>query len=161
MKFKFGMLVGLLVCGQVVQAEEDNASPLLKIVHSQVNYQLNADGSYTKTEEQIIQLARVVDELGVPVMAYGLRTDFMGRLFPGSEALMRFADEIREARSVCWCGKRATMILRTDAEGRVLREGASILVIGRPITQAADPKDAARRIAADIGIVSTRASLGQ
>ncbi|WP_316677182.1 DUF3857 domain-containing protein [uncultured Tolumonas sp.] len=55
MKFKFGMLVGLLVCGQVVQAEEDNASPLLKIVHSQVNYQLNADGSYTKTEEQIIQ----------------------------------------------------------------------------------------------------------
>jgi Transglutaminase-like enzymes, putative cysteine proteases len=55
MKFKFGILVGLLVCGQVVQAEEDNASPLLKIVHSQVNYQLNADGSYTKTEEQIIQ----------------------------------------------------------------------------------------------------------
>lgn len=82
------------------------------------------------TENQIIQLARVVDELGVPVMAYGLRTDFMGRLFPGSEALMRFADEIREARSVCWCGKRATMILRTDAEGRVLREGASILVGG-------------------------------
>ncbi|WP_024872314.1 DUF3857 domain-containing transglutaminase family protein [Tolumonas lignilytica] len=55
MKYKFGIFVGLLVCGQVVHAEEDNTSPLLKIVHSQVNYQLNADGSYTKTEEQVIQ----------------------------------------------------------------------------------------------------------
>ena len=55
MKYKFGIFVGLLVCGQVVNAEEDNTSPLVKIVHSQVNYQLNADGSYTKTEEQVIQ----------------------------------------------------------------------------------------------------------
>lgn len=55
MKYWFGMFVGLFACGQAVQAEEDNVSPLLKIVHSQVDYQLNADGSYTKTEEQIIQ----------------------------------------------------------------------------------------------------------
>lgn len=82
------------------------------------------------SEAQIVQLARVVDNLGVPVMAYGLRTDFMGRLFTGSDALMRLADEIREVRAVCWCGKRATMVLRTGPDGQVVREGVSVAVGG-------------------------------
>ncbi|MCU0790869.1 MAG: thymidine kinase, partial [Nitratireductor sp.] len=55
-------------------------------------------------EEQVWQLARVVDELGVPVMCYGLRTDFQGKLFPGSKALLAIADELREVRTICWCG---------------------------------------------------------
>lgn len=79
---------------------------------------------------QVEQLTRIVDQLGVPVMAYGLRTDFRGELFPGSEALFRYADEIREARSVCWCGSRATMILRTDEAGNVVKDGEQIVVGG-------------------------------
>lgn len=81
-------------------------------------------------EAQVEGLARAVDEFGVPVMTYGLRTDFMGRLFPGSDALFRLADEIREIRAVCWCGKRATMVLRLDGDGRPVRQGEKIAVGG-------------------------------
>lgn len=79
---------------------------------------------------QVVELSRAVDDLGVPVMCYGLRTDFMGSLFPGSEALFRLSDEIREARSVCWCGSRATMVLRLDSDGKPMESGEQIAVGG-------------------------------
>ncbi|MBO9715196.1 thymidine kinase [Sphingomonas sp.] len=73
---------------------------------------------------QVRQLARLADELGIPVLAYGLRTDFQGRLFPGSAELLALADSLVEIKSVCECGRKATMNLRVDAEGRAVREGA-------------------------------------
>lgn len=82
------------------------------------------------TEAQVWQLARVSDRLGIPVMAYGLRTDFRGQLFPGSHALLAIADELREVRTICKCGRKATMVVRQDAEGNVIREGAQIDVGG-------------------------------
>jgi thymidine kinase len=82
------------------------------------------------TEEQVWQLARVADRLKIPVMTYGLRTDFRGRLFPGSMALLAIADELREVRTICHCGRKATMVARTDSDGNVLREGAQIEVGG-------------------------------
>lgn len=82
------------------------------------------------TEEQVWQLARAVDDLDVPVMCYGLRTDFRGRLFPGSAALLAIADEMREVRTICHCGRKATMVVRLDAEGNALREGPQIQVGG-------------------------------
>ena len=81
-------------------------------------------------DAQVWQLARVADDLDVPVMAYGLRTDFRGRLFPGSAALLALADESREVRTVCHCGRRATMTARRDAAGAYLREGAQVMVGG-------------------------------
>lgn len=75
------------------------------------------------TEAQVAQLARVCDDLGVPVLAYGLRTDFRGDLFPGSARLLAIADALVEIKSVCMCGRKATMNLRVDAEGRPVREG--------------------------------------
>jgi len=72
---------------------------------------------------QVDELARVVDELGVPVLAYGLRTDFRGRLFPGSKRLLALADKLIELKAVCHCGRKATMNLRIDAAGRAVREG--------------------------------------
>lgn len=78
------------------------------------------------TRRQAQQLACVVDDLNIPVMAYGLRTDFRGDLFPGSEALLALADDIREIRTICDCGRRATMHLRLDKEGKVLKEGEQI-----------------------------------
>ena len=60
------------------------------------------------------QLARAVDDLKVPVMCYGLRVDFQGNLFPGSAALLAWADEMREVRTICHCGKKATMVIRTS-----------------------------------------------
>ncbi|OCW59186.1 thymidine kinase [Hoeflea olei] len=82
------------------------------------------------TEEQVWQLARVADRQSIPVMTYGLRTDFRGQLFPGSQALLAIADELREVRTICHCGRKATMVVRMDAEGRILHEGAQIEVGG-------------------------------
>jgi thymidine kinase len=79
---------------------------------------------------QVQQLARVVDSLGVPVMCYGLRTDFQGKLFTGSQELLAIADELREIRTICHCGKKATMVLRRDNEGRVVSDGPQIQVGG-------------------------------
>jgi len=82
------------------------------------------------SKEQVWQLARTVDDLGVPVMCYGLRVDFMGELFPGSAALLAWADEMREVRTICHCGKKATMVVRQDGEGRVLVDGAQVQIGG-------------------------------
>ncbi|MEM7683558.1 MAG: thymidine kinase [Pseudomonadota bacterium] len=82
------------------------------------------------TRDQVWQLARAVDDLGVPVMCYGLRVDFRGELFDGSAALLALADEMREVRTICHCGKKATMVIRVDADGNALTEGAQIEVGG-------------------------------
>ena len=80
--------------------------------------------------EQVWQLARVSDRIGIPVMAYGLRTDFQGKLFPGSLELLAIADELREVRTICFCGRKATMVVRLDADGNLVREGAQVDVGG-------------------------------
>ncbi len=82
------------------------------------------------TKDQVWQLARVVDDLNVPVMAYGLRVDFQGNLFPGSAALLALADEMREVRTICHCGKKATMVVRMSESGMVLTEGAQVEIGG-------------------------------
>ncbi|HEU4962216.1 MAG TPA: thymidine kinase [Sphingomonas sp.] len=82
------------------------------------------------TEAQVAALARICDDLGVPVLAYGLRTDFQGRLFPGSARLLAIADALIEIKSVCTCGRKATMNLRVDATGNAVREGAQTEIGG-------------------------------
>jgi thymidine kinase len=79
---------------------------------------------------QVEQLARVVDGLDVPVLAYGLRTDFRGALFPGSERLLAIADKFVELKAVCSCGRKATMNLRVDSAGRPVRQGAQTEIGG-------------------------------
>jgi thymidine kinase len=76
------------------------------------------------TEEQVWQLARIVDDIKIPVMAYGLRVDFAGQLFPGSKALLALADELREVRTICWCGSKATMVVRVGEDGKAVTGGA-------------------------------------
>ena len=82
------------------------------------------------TRDQVWKLARAVDDLGVPVMCYGLRVDFRGELFPGSAALLALADEMREVHTICHCGRKATMVIRVDADGHAMREGAQVEVGG-------------------------------
>lgn len=76
--------------------------------------------------DQVWQLARVCDDLGVPVLCYGLRTDFQGVLFAGAAELMAIADDLREARTICHCGRKATMVLRRTADGKAVIEGAQV-----------------------------------
>jgi len=82
------------------------------------------------TADQVWQLATVVDDLKVPVLCYGLRVDFQGQLFPGSAALLALADEMREVRTICHCGKKATMVIRQDAEGRAIIKGDQVQIGG-------------------------------
>jgi thymidine kinase len=82
------------------------------------------------TPDQVWQLARAVDDLGVPIMCYGLRVDFQGKTFPGSAALLALADEMREVRTICFCGKKATMVVRQDEDGNVLTEGDQVQIGG-------------------------------
>ena len=80
--------------------------------------------------DQVWQLARVVDELKLPIMAYGIRTDFQGKLFPGCETLMAIADHLREVKTICFCGKKATMVVRTGADGYAVQQGVQVEIGG-------------------------------
>jgi thymidine kinase len=82
------------------------------------------------TKAQVWQLARAVDDLNVPVMCFGLRVDFRGELFPGSATLLALADEMREVRTICHCGKKATMVIRQGEDGRALTDGAQVQIGG-------------------------------
>jgi thymidine kinase len=87
------------------------------------------------TKDQVWQLACAVDDLGVPIMCYGLRVDFKGDLFPGSAALLAWADEMREVRTICHCGKKATMVIRRGPDGRALKDGEQVVIGGNETYQ--------------------------
>lgn len=82
------------------------------------------------TKNQVHQLADVTDKIKIPVLAYGLRTDFLGEPFEGSKYLLAIADILIEVKTICHCGRKATMNLRVDANGKTLREGAQIEIGG-------------------------------
>jgi thymidine kinase len=82
------------------------------------------------TADQVWQLARLADVLGIPVLCYGLRTDFQGELFPGSAVLLGIADALVELKAVCDCGRKATMNLRVDGDGVPVKQGAQTEIGG-------------------------------
>ena len=82
------------------------------------------------TPDQVWQLAKLADEAGIPVLCYGLRTDFQGELFPGSATLLGIADKLVEMKAVCDCGRKATMNLRVDENGKAVSEGAQTEIGG-------------------------------
>ncbi len=82
------------------------------------------------SKEQVRQLAQIVDEANIPVMCYGLRTDFQGELFPGSAALLAWADTLSELKTICYCGRKATMVVRVSPTGFVERDGQQVEIGG-------------------------------
>jgi thymidine kinase len=88
------------------------------------------DESQFLTPAQVRQLGAVVDELNIPVLCYGLRTDFRGELFPGSAQLLGWADNLVEIKTICHCGRKAIMVVRVKADGTAEREGAQIEIGG-------------------------------
>ncbi|MEC3911738.1 thymidine kinase [Sphingobium sp. CR2-8] len=95
-------------------AAQNDATPLSCVLIDEAQF---------LTEEQVWQLGAVCDRLGIPVLCYGIRTDFQGQLFPGSAALLGLADTLSEIKTVCDCGRKATMNLRVDQAGRAIRQG--------------------------------------
>lgn len=89
-----------------------------------------ADEAQFLTPEQIDQLRQIVDEQDVPVLCFGLRTDFLTHLFPGSRRLLELADSITEIKTVCACGAKATVNARLDSQGRILTQGDQVFLGG-------------------------------
>ena len=81
-------------------------------------------------KKQVAQLGRIVDELDIAVLAFGIRTDFQGELFEGSKYLLAWADNLKEIKTVCWCGRKATMVVRLDSKGNILSEGQQLEIGG-------------------------------
>jgi len=81
-------------------------------------------------KNQVAQLGRIVDELDIAVLAFGIRTDFQGELFEGSKYLLAWADNLKEIKTVCWCGRKATMVVRLDSKGNILSEGQQLEIGG-------------------------------
>ena len=82
------------------------------------------------SKDQVFQLGRIVDELNIPVLTFGIRTDFKGELFEGSQYLLAWSDNIKEIKTVCHCGGKATMVVRINSNGAIVSEGSQIEVGG-------------------------------
>ena len=82
------------------------------------------------TQKQVEQLGKIVDVLNIPVLAFGIRTDFKGDLFEGSKYLLAWADNLKEIKTICHCGRKATMVLRVNDKGQVVTDGTQIEIGG-------------------------------
>lgn len=91
---------------------------------------LLVDEAQFLTRTQVWQLTEIVDRLAIPVLAYGLRTDFRGELFEGSQYLLAWADTLQEVKTICHTGRKATMVVRVDEQGRALTQGAQVEIGG-------------------------------
>ena len=112
-------------------AESDNI--LMMVQDQNKKSELNCvliDEAQFLTKDQVEQLGKIVDELSITVMAFGIRTDFQGELFEGSKYLLAWADRLKELRAVCHCGKKATMIVRVSEDGSIIRSGDQVEIGG-------------------------------
>ena len=119
--------IGLFAKAEIITPETDLFSEYQKHLDCDV---IIADECQFFTSEQIDGLRKIVDELNVPALCYGLRTDFLTKLFPGSLRLFEVADSITEIKTICDCGKKAIVNARIDELGKVVTEGGQILIGG-------------------------------
>ncbi len=107
---------------------------LLRIVEEETEREpihcVLVDEAQFLTRKQVAQLCDIADQLGVPVLTYGLRTDFRGELFEGSQYLLAWADTMNEIKTICHCGRKATMVLRIGPDGKAVKEGSQVEVGG-------------------------------
>lgn len=129
-KGRIGSRIGLEASADLFDQSTDLFATLVKRLKQGPCACVFVDEAQFLTKDQVWQLARAVDDLDVPVMCYGLRVDFRGELFPGSAALLALSDEMREARTICFCGRKATMVVRQDEAGNALLEGEQVQIGG-------------------------------
>ena len=107
---------------------------LFKVVQSEINNRplhcVLIDEAQFLTRDQVYQLSDVTDKLNIPVLAYGLRTDFQGEPFEGSKYLLAWSDNLKELKAICHCGTKATMVIRLDEDGNAVTEGSQVEIGG-------------------------------
>ena len=119
--------IGLEAAAQIITPEDDILARYAEAGEHDV---IIADEAQFFTPEQIDQLRELVDERDIPVLCFGLRTDFLTRFFPGSQRLMELSDSITEIKTVCACGRKATVNARLDGSGRIVTSGDQVLLGG-------------------------------
>ena len=110
---------------------DDDLYGLVEGLHSQeAMHCVLIDEAQFLTREQVFELSDVTDKLNIPVLAYGLRTDFQGEPFEGSKYLLAWSDNLKELKAICHCGSKATMVLRMDGDGNAVTEGSQVEIGG-------------------------------
>ena len=122
--------IGLEAEAIAFEPDDDLFSRVKRQLEAENIHCVLVDEAQFLTREQVYQLSEVVDRLGIPVLCFGLRTDFQGELFPGSHYLLAWADRLEELKTICHTGKKATMVVRVDEAGYALREGSQVEVGG-------------------------------
>ena len=121
---------GLEAKADIICPNDDICKMLEKVCENKNIDVVIADECQFFTPEQIQMLRKIVDDKDIPVLCFGLRTDFLTRLFPGSMRLMEIADCIEEIKTMCHCGRKATVNARIDETGRVVTQGSQIMLGG-------------------------------
>jgi thymidine kinase len=122
--------IGITAQANIFEPATDLRAEIETMLRTQPLHCVLVDEAQFLSRDHVLQLASVCDELDVPVLCYGLRTDFQGNLFEGSATLLALADKLVELKAICECGRKATMNLRVDAEGRAVRAGAQTEIGG-------------------------------
>ena len=122
--------IGLKAKSNIFTSKTNIYKDVLNIHNNSIVDCVLIDEAQFLTQNQVIQLGKVVDELDIPVLAFGIRTDFQGNLFEGSKYLLAWADNLKEIKTVCHCGRKATMVLRLNAKGEVVSDGTQIEIGG-------------------------------
>ena len=125
--------IGLEADAIIVNNEYDFYTEISKKQSEKISC-IFVDEAQFLTKKQVHSLGKIADELNIPVMTYGIRTDFRGELFEGSQELLALADNLKELKTICSeCDKKATMVVRLDSSGKILLEGEKILIGGNEI----------------------------
>ena len=122
--------IGLAADAQVFGASDDLLETTRNTLEQDNVHCVLVDEAQFLTRAQVYQLTEVVDRLAIPVLCFGLRTDFQGELFEGSQHLLAWADELKEIKTICHTGRKATMVVRVDEKGYALREGSQVEIGG-------------------------------
>ena len=132
-RFEVGVIrsrIGLEAGAIAFRKEDDLFESVKKVLDDRNVHCVLVDEAQFLSRDQVFQLTEVVDRLGIPVLCFGLRTDFQGELFEGSRYLLAWGDQLEELKTICHSGKKATMVVRVDDDGYALREGSQVEIGG-------------------------------
>nr|WP_217906376.1 thymidine kinase [Vibrio sp. JPW-9-11-11] len=127
---KVSSRIGLQSDAHLFSADTDLYQEIAALNEVEKRHCILVDECQFLTKDQVYQLTEVVDKLHIPVLCYGLRTDFLGELFEGSKYLLSWADKLVELKTICHCGRKANMVIRTDENGVAIKEGDQVAIGG-------------------------------
>jgi thymidine kinase len=132
-RYKVGVIrsrIGLESEAEIFESDDDLFQAVKARLERENVHCVLVDEAQFLSRDQVFQLTEVVDRLNIPVLCFGLRTDFQGELFEGSRYLLAWADQLEELKTICHSGKKATMVVRVDEQGYALREGSQVEIGG-------------------------------